>query len=201
MKKDRSSQIFHNNVSLLLSILAAFFLTVVSTTTISAPAETAISKSVEEASLFKAEWISVMSKKLEAQLPDSQMRLDFLNAVHDESGRAGISPQVVMSVIDVASGFKKYAVSSDGARGYMQVMPHWVKVIGKPDQNLFHLRTNLRYGCTLLRNYLDAENGSLINALSRYREQMAGAVGLTGVNVSEFPETVMNRAKSKWNYE
>jgi hypothetical protein len=88
--------------------------------------------------------------------------------VHYEATRAGLDPQLVLGLIQVESGFKKYAVSSAGARGYMQVMPFWVKLIGRRNDNLFHLRTNLRYGCTILKHYLDIEKGDLFRALGRY---------------------------------
>ena len=87
---------------------------------------------------------------------------EFLATVHYEATRAGLDPQLVLGVIHHESGFKKYAVSIAGARGYMQVMPFWTKLIGSAEHNLFHLRTNLRYGCVILRHYLDIENGDLL---------------------------------------
>ncbi|OIO73783.1 MAG: transglycosylase [Gallionellaceae bacterium CG1_02_56_997] len=113
-------------------------------------------------------WLTDMSRRLEKRLPDTKYRTDFLYTVHYEATRAGLDPQLVLGLIEVESGFKKYAVSSVGARGYMQVMPFWVNEIGTQEQNLFHLRTNLRYGCTILRHYLDRENGDLFRALGRY---------------------------------
>jgi soluble lytic murein transglycosylase-like protein len=113
-------------------------------------------------------WLNEMSHRLEKRLPDKVYRGDFLNTVHYEATRAGLDPQLVLGLIEVESGFKKYAVSSAGARGYMQVMPFWVKEIGTTEQDLFHLRINLRYGCTILRHYLDLEKGDLFRALGRY---------------------------------
>ncbi len=113
-------------------------------------------------------WLNEMSHRLEKRLPDRKYRTDFLYTVHYEATRAGLDPQLVLGLIEVESGFKKYAVSSVGARGYMQVMPFWINEIGTKEQNLFHLRTNLRYGCTILRHYLDRENGDLFRALGRY---------------------------------
>ena len=113
-------------------------------------------------------WLNEMSHRLEKRLPDKNYRMDFLSTVHYEATRAGLDPQLVMGLIEVESGFKKYAVSSAGARGYMQVMPFWVKEIGTTEQDLFHLRINLRYGCTILRHYLDIEKGDLYRALGRY---------------------------------
>jgi soluble lytic murein transglycosylase-like protein len=113
-------------------------------------------------------WLNEMSPRLEKRLPDKNYRMDFLSTVHYESIRAGLDPQMVLGLIEVESGFKKYAVSSAGARGYMQVMPFWVREIGTTEQDLFHLRINLRYGCTILRHYLDIEKGDLFRALGRY---------------------------------
>jgi soluble lytic murein transglycosylase-like protein len=113
-------------------------------------------------------WLSEMSHRIARRMPDADYRLDFLKTVHYEATRAGLDPQMVLGLIEVESGFKKYAVSEAGARGYMQVMPFWVKEIGTNGQNLFHLSTNLRYGCTILRHYIDMENGDLYRALGRY---------------------------------
>jgi soluble lytic murein transglycosylase-like protein len=113
-------------------------------------------------------WLEEMSRRLEKRMPDANFRFDFLSTVHYEATRAGLDPHMVLGLIEVESGFKKYAVSRVGARGYMQVMPFWTKAIGTGDHNLFHLRTNLRYGCTILRHYLDIENGNLYRALGRY---------------------------------
>ena len=98
-------------------------------------------------------WMSDMSQRLAKRLPDASYRHEFLRSVYYEATRAGLDPQLVLGLIQVESGFKKYAVSSVSARGYMQVMPFWVKSIGNSDHNLFHLRLNLRYGCTILRHY------------------------------------------------
>ena len=95
-------------------------------------------------------------------------REEFLITVHYEAKRAGLDPQLVLGLIQVESNFRKYAVSSAGARGYMQVMPFWIKLIGNNEHNLFNLRTNLRYGCVILRHYLDIEKGDLYRALGRY---------------------------------
>lgn len=113
-------------------------------------------------------WLGEMSRRLAKRIPDADYRMDFLKTMHYEATRAGLDPQLVMGLIEVESGFRKYAVSNVGARGYMQVMPFWVREIGTSEHNLFHLRTNLRYGCTILRHYLDKENGDLYRALGRY---------------------------------
>ena len=116
----------------------------------------------------KIDWLTEMSRRLARRMPDREARLEFLKTVRYEAQRAGLDPQLVLGLIEVESGFRKYAVSTAGARGYMQVMPFWVGLIGNPEHNLFHLRTNLRYGCTILRYYLDIENGDLFRALGRY---------------------------------
>lgn len=113
-------------------------------------------------------WLGEMSRRIERRIPDEEYRLDFLKTVHYEATRAGLDPEMVLGLIEVESNFRKYAVSRVGARGYMQVMPFWVRDIGSSGQNLFHLSTNLRYGCTILRYYLDIENGDLYRALGRY---------------------------------
>jgi soluble lytic murein transglycosylase-like protein len=121
-------------------------------------------------------WLNEMSRRLQNKLPDAKYRLDFLKTVHYEATRAGLDPELVLGLIEVESSFKKYAVSRVGARGYMQVMPFWVNEIGTKEQDLFHLRVNLRYGCTILRHYLDMEKGDLYRALGRYN----GTLGKPG---------------------
>ena len=110
-----------------------------------------------------------MSARLKRRMPDDQLRTEFLEAVWYESSRAGLDPAMVLGLIQVESGFRKYAVSMAGARGYTQVMPFWTKVIGDSDRSkLFHMQTNLRYGCSILRMYIDMEGGNLYLALGRY---------------------------------
>jgi soluble lytic murein transglycosylase-like protein len=138
-----------------------------------------------------AVWLTEMSERLKKRLPDTAYREDFLKSVHYEATRAGLDPQLVLGLIQVESAFKKYAVSSVGARGYMQVMPFWVKSIGTPDQNLFHLRLNLRYGCTILRHYLDIEHGDLYRALGRYN----GSLGKP-----QYPNLVVGAMRKHWQY-
>ncbi|HQU49720.1 MAG TPA: lytic transglycosylase domain-containing protein [Casimicrobiaceae bacterium] len=127
-------------------------------------------------------WIDDMSKRLASRVPDEDERRELLRSVHYESVRAGLDPQLVLGVIHHESGFKKYAVSVADARGYMQVMPFWTRLIGSADHNLFHLRTNLRYGCVILRHYIDREGGDLYRALGRYN----GSLGR-----SEYPGAVL----------
>ena len=137
------------------------------------------------------EWLTEMSQRLEKKIPNRENRLEFLRSVHYEATRAGLDPQLVLGLIQVESGFKKYAVSSAGARGFMQVMPFWVRLIGNSDDNLFHLRTNLRYGCTILRHYLDIEKGDLFRALGRYN----GSLGRP-----EYPNLVRGAWHGQWIY-
>ena len=114
-------------------------------------------------------WLSSLSEKLKRRKSDHHTRVEFLEAVWYESRRAGLETSLVLGLIQVESGFRKYAISSAGARGYMQVMPFWARLIGDgDDRRLFHLQTNLRFGCIILRHYLDRERGDLYMALGRY---------------------------------
>ncbi len=114
-------------------------------------------------------WLAHMSWRLRRRKPEPQARTDFLQTVWYESRRAGLDTALVLGLIEVESGFRKYAISRAGARGYMQVMPFWTRLIGDGDPDkLFHLQTNLRYGCVILRHYLDRERGDLFLALGRY---------------------------------
>ena len=139
-----------------------------------------------------AAWLAEMSKRLIKHIPDDITRQDFLITVQYEATRAGLDPQLVLGVIQVESKFRKYAVSKAGARGYMQVMPFWTKLIGDGNQNLFNLRTNLRYGCTILRHYLTIEHGDTSRALARYN----GTLGK-----SRYPDNVLRAWTANWEYE
>jgi soluble lytic murein transglycosylase-like protein len=157
----------------------------------------AVSDSRPAVSSFKSpmeatEWLTEMSRRLERRIPNRDYRIDLLRSVHYEATRAGLDPQLVLGLIQVESGFRKYAVSSAGARGYMQVMPFWAKLIGSPDDSLFDLRKNLRYGCTILRHYLDIEKGDLYRALGRYN----GSLGQP-----QYPNMVRAAWQSQWSYE
>jgi soluble lytic murein transglycosylase-like protein len=157
----------------------------------------AVSDQAVEASSFLSQeqarrWILAMSRRLQNKLPDSVARVELLRTVHYEATRAGLDPQLVLAVIQVESNFRKYAVSTAGARGYMQVMPFWVDLIGTKDHNLFHLRTNLRYGCLILRHYLDMERGNLTRALGRYN----GSLGKLW-----YPSLVQAAWKGNWQYD
>lgn len=115
------------------------------------------------------QWLGAMSERLKRRKADHRTRIDFLQTVWYESRRAGLDAQLVLAVIQVESGFRKYAISHAGARGYMQVMPFWARLIGDGDvSRLFHTQNNLRFGCVILRHYLDRERGDLFLALGRY---------------------------------
>jgi soluble lytic murein transglycosylase-like protein len=143
-------------------------------------------------SLEAVEWLTEMSGRLERRIPDFKDRLDFLRTVHYEATRAGLDPQLMLALIQVESNFRKFAVSSAGARGYMQVMPFWTGVIGRKSDNLFNLRTNLRYGCVILKHYLGIEKGNLERALGRYN----GSLGKP-----EYPNLVFRAMRAAWHYE
>ncbi|WP_432719402.1 lytic transglycosylase domain-containing protein [Jeongeupia wiesaeckerbachi] len=137
-------------------------------------------------------WMAEMSAKLEKRIPDEFMRRKVLTAVQYEATRAGLDPQLVLGLIHIESGFNRYAISPVGARGLMQVMPFWQRLIGSSDQNLLDVSTNLRYGCTILRHYLDIENGDYFRALGRYNGSLGRA---------EYPNLVYGAWKNNyvWN--
>ena len=134
-------------------------------------------------------WLAAMDERLARRIPDRKARQELLRTVHYEATRARLDPQLVLGVIEVESGFRKYAVSRAGARGYMQVMPFWIKMIGQPGHNLFHLRTNLAYGCAILRHYLDIEKGDYFRALGRYNGSLGKA---------EYPNLVLGAWRGRW---
>ena len=136
-------------------------------------------------------WLVEMSTRLARGMPDRTQREEFLVTMHYEAKRAGLDPQLVLGLIQVESNFRKHAVSHAGARGYMQVMPFWVRLVGDKDHNLFHLRTNLRFGCLILRYYLDLENGDLYRALGRYN----GSLGKP-----DYPTAVVRAWQRNWQY-
>lgn len=113
-------------------------------------------------------WLTDMSYRLRKRVPDPKFRIELLKNVHYEAKRVGVEPELVLALIEVESNFKPFAISRVGARGLMQVMPFWLKKIGRPGDSLFNVRTNLRYGCTILKYYLDKEKGNLTRALGRY---------------------------------
>lgn len=139
---------------------------------------------------FDAEvWLLDMSTRLTKQVPDPLERMEILKQVHIEASRANLKPELVLSVIQVESNFDRYAISWVGARGLMQIMPFWLKEIGHPKDNLFDIKTNLRFGCTILSYYLEVEKGNLFRALGRYN----GSVGK-----SRYPNKVFKAMKKHW---
>jgi len=137
-------------------------------------------------------WLKTMSGRLARHVPDETDRLELLTTIHYEATRAGLDPQMVLGLIQMESNFRKFAVSRAGARGYMQVMPFWVDTIGERGQNLFNLRTNLRYGCTILRHYLDTEGGNVFRALGRYNGSLGKA---------DYPNRVRRAWAGTWHYD
>lgn len=139
---------------------------------------------------FEAEvWLFDMAQRLARRLPDEHKRLHFLKNVHYEATRAELPPELVLAVIEVESNFDRWAISVVGARGLMQVMPFWLKEIGEPDDDLFHVQTNLRMGCTILKFYLDKEKGNLPRALGRYN----GSLGRW-----KYPNKVLKALNARW---
>ncbi len=137
-------------------------------------------------------WLGEMSRRLKKRVPDIQVRLELLQTVWYEAKRSGLDPAMVLGLVQVESAFRKYAISSAGALGYMQVMPFWTRIIGDGDRNkLFHMQTNLRYGCSILRMYVDMERGNLFLALGRYN----GSRGRP-----EYPNAVL-AAWKHWEYK
>ena len=145
--------------------------------------------SVDMKDLDTRAWVRVMTPRVIGRFPDEDAARSFLALIRYEAMRAGLDPHLVLAVIDVESKFHKYAVSRSGARGLMQVMPFWVKEIGGPRDNLFTERINLRYGCTILRHYLDRERGNLANALGRYNGSLGQA---------DYPNRVLRAWRERW---
>lgn len=139
---------------------------------------------------FDAEvWLTDMSRRLARQVRDPAERIELLTLVHLEAARVELPPELILAVIEVESNFDRYAISVAGALGLMQIMPFWLDEIGRPDDNLLHTDTNLRYGCTILRFYLDKEKGDLRRALGRYN----GSLGRR-----KYPNKVINKLSKKW---
>ncbi len=136
-------------------------------------------------------WLRDMSARLARFVPDEGERRRLLTNIQYESTRAGLDTQVVLGLIEVESGFRQYAISGVGARGLMQVMPFWKNHIGRPAHNLFDIRTNLRYGCTILRHYNNVERGNLARALARFN-------GSLGSN--KYPNAVLGAWRNRWQW-
>ena len=139
---------------------------------------------------FDAEvWLTDMSGRLARQVPDTRERLKLLKQIHFEATHKDLYPELILAVIDIESNFDRFAISSSGAIGLMQVMPFWLKEIGRPDDNLVNAQTNLRMGCTILKYYLDLENQDLIRGLARYN----GSKGRR-----KYGDRVIDKLNRKW---
>lgn len=134
-------------------------------------------------------WLTDMSARLERQVKSPQERIQILQRVHFEATRSELPPELVLAVIDVESNFDRFAISVAGARGLMQIMPFWLNEIGRPDDNLMQIETNLRFGCTILKYYMDMEKGDMIRALGRYN----GSLGQR-----KYPNKVLDKLRLKW---
>ena len=145
-----------------------------------------------DARLSYLRWLGATSEQLKRRKAEHHTRIEFLETLWYESRRAGLETSLVLGLVQVESGFRKYAISSAGARGYMQVMPFWTRVIGDGDpRRLFHLQTNLRFGCTILRHYLEREKGDVFLALGRYNGSRGRA---------EYPDMVFG-ARRQWRVD
>lgn len=134
-------------------------------------------------------WLLDMTSRLKPLVDEPRERLDILRLAHAEAKRNNLQPELVLAVIQVESRFDRFAISRAGARGLMQIMPFWLDEIGRPQDNLFHISTNLRIGCTILRYYLDVENGDMVRALARYN----GSLGETW-----YAQRVFTALRDKW---
>lgn len=145
-----------------------------------------------EARLAYLRWLGAMSERLKKKKPEWNVRKEFLQTIWYESRRAGLDTALVLGLVQVESNFRKFAVSSVGARGYMQVMPFWTRVLSAPGDAsmLFHMQTNLRFGCVILRHYLDVEKGNLFMALGRYNGSRGKA---------PYPDAVLAASKN-WEF-
>ena len=151
----------------------------------------AVSEADSFAHRFDAEvWLLDMAQRLAPLMPEREERLRLLRLVHAEAKRAGLPPEMVLAVIEVESAFERFAISHAGARGFMQVMPFWLDELGRPEDNLFAVATNLRYGCTILAHYLEVADGQWYEALARYN-------GSTGQRW--YPDRVFAALHGRWS--
>ena len=153
-----------------------------------------LKKAIEDSTSFEdrydAEvWLLDMSTRLKKIVKDKQDRIKILKFVHQEAHKVALEPELILAVIQVESYFNQFAISRVGARGLMQIMPFWLKEIGRPNDNLFDIQTNLRFGCTILKYYLDKEKGNIIRALGRYN----GSLGKF-----KYPNKVFKAKKNSW---
>lgn len=164
------------------------------TTTIDPALKERLQRAVADTSSFEDEfaatvWLTDMAVRLDRRVADPDERMQILKFVHEEATRANLEPELVLAVIDTESAFDRFAISVAGARGLMQVMPFWLDELNMPDANLFDIQTNLRMGCTILRFYLDREQGDITRALARYN----GSVGKAW-----YPQLVFGKLQNRW---
>ena len=152
--------------------------------------QAAITDESSFADRFDAEvWLTDMSTRAKTRVNDQIERLFILKTVHYEANRVGLKPELVLAVIDIESRFDRFAISVVGAQGLMQIMPFWKKELQMPEANLFDIRTNIRFGCTILKHYIDKENGNMQKGLARYN----GSVGRR-----KYPDKVFNALSRIW---
>ena len=137
-------------------------------------------------------WLMTMSNRLAPTIPDVKQRMALLELIHAEATRASVSPELVLSIINVESNFNRFAVSQAGAQGLMQIMPFWLRLSGQPNGNLFHENTNLRLGCTILKYYLQRSHGDIREALQRYN---GATVGI------DYSDRVLRALSTKWRWD
>lgn len=142
-----------------------------------------------QSSAIAVEWLSFQSENLKAKIPNDQMRLSWLRLVHYEAVRFGLDPDLVLALIEIESNFNRFAISNVGASGLMQVMPFWRNLIGESRDSLFDVHTNLRYGCIILKHYLDLEKGNVERGLARYN----GSLG-----ESTYSDLVLKKWRNKY---
>ncbi|MEO7387395.1 MAG: lytic transglycosylase domain-containing protein [Gammaproteobacteria bacterium] len=181
--------------ALLAGILATFPTTLVAASVDRDPVLRAKLKAALEEPLafedrFEAEvWLTDMANRLARSVPDADERLEILTTVHREASRVGLPPEMILAVIDVESGFQRFAVSRANAQGLMQIMRFWLTELEMPGYALLDVRENVRMGCTILRHYYDLENGNWSRALARYN----GSLGSRA-----YPDKVFERLSTRW---
>jgi soluble lytic murein transglycosylase-like protein len=183
-------------VTIILLLLASYSFSAqqIETPIVDQKLKSLLKKAIEDTSSFTDKfdaevWLVDMSTRLNKFVKNKQERLKILKHVHQEAHKVRLSPELILSVIHVESYFDQYAISRVGARGLMQIMPFWLKEIGHPNDNLFDIQTNLRFGCTILKYYLDIEKGNLSRALARYN----GSLGKF-----KYPNKVFKAKKRYW---
>ena len=182
------------HISLLCCLLLSSTLTLASRQHMDEDLRQRLIEAINDSQSFKDKyvaevWLTDMAQRMRRYVKDEQERITILKVLHEEATRVNIAPELVLAVIQVESAFNRFAISSVGARGLMQVMPFWLKEIGKPHENMFDVRVNLRMGCTILRYYLDMEKNDKTRALARYN----GSLGKR-----KYPDKVFKALSTRW---